>query len=123
MQSFDLSIVLPCYNGGDVLRNTLNHYRELNLDRMELILIDDGSQDDTRNIIKEFETKLPLRSKFFNNHGQSFATNRGIEMARSPVVLLSCQDIRPTQIALKQILPGEQQMDGFYYCRLLKSFN
>jgi len=55
-----LSVVLPTYNGATHLATALESVRHEPLDGVEIIAVDDGSTDDTREILRSFGGDLPL---------------------------------------------------------------
>lgn len=56
MNKYDLSIIIPAYNTGDYIRRTLNILESQCLKNFEIIIIDDNSNDNTEDLIKEFQT-------------------------------------------------------------------
>lgn len=77
-----ISIVIPIYNMGRYLRDCLNSVINQSLKELEVICIDDGSSDDTSEILKEYQWK-DHRVKVLAqaNHGVSYSRNRGIKYA------------------------------------------
>lgn len=79
-----LSIIIPCYNSGGTLKNTINSLETELSDNFsyEILIINDGSTDNTSEIVKNIMTKNN-RIKFFTkrNGGVSSARNLGIEKA------------------------------------------
>jgi GT2 family glycosyltransferase len=98
--SSDLSIVIPSRNGLGLLRENLpsvqqaakRYYRETGHET-EIIVVDDGSHDDTREILPvEFpDVYLMTRQR---NEGFAKACNTGFEGARFPLVALINNDVR-----------------------------
>jgi len=74
-----VSVIIPTYNRGHTIAQALQSVQEQSINALEIIVIDDGSTDNTSALIKkEFpEVKLYRQS----NHGVSHARNRGIELA------------------------------------------
>lgn len=82
------SIIIPAYNVAPYLANGLNSVLNQNFDNFEIILIDDGSHDETLNIAKQYRQKyqnITLLSQ--PNQGVSVARNHGIQLARGEYVL------------------------------------
>jgi glycosyltransferase involved in cell wall biosynthesis len=103
-----LSVVLATYNRGETLRETLRHLAEQELDpaKYEVIVIDDGSPDHTRQVVEEWHASAPFRLTYLHhdNHGTGYTQNRGLEAARAPIVLLMADDIFLSPQALKSHL-------------------
>lgn len=77
-----VSVVLPCYNYGFFLKETLESLLVQTYASWECIIIDDGSVDDTRDVVHEY-VMLDGRFKYFyqQNQGLSAARNKGLEYA------------------------------------------
>lgn len=75
------SIVIPCYNYGHWLARAVNSVLAQDGDDWELLVIDDGSSDDTAQIARELLARHPDRLRFLAqvNHGAAAARNRGID--------------------------------------------
>ena len=52
-----ISIIIPAYNAADYLAQTIESVLNQTYSDFELILIDDGSTDRTREIIKDYQCK------------------------------------------------------------------
>lgn len=75
-----ISVVIPTYNRRESLKRALSSVLAQKGVSFEVIVIDDGSTDDTRSLIaKEFPE---IRYYFFENQGPAAARNRGIEKAK-----------------------------------------
>ena len=53
-----LSITVPCYNSQEYMRNCVDSLLKGGED-VEILIVDDGSKDDTLKIAKEYEEKYP----------------------------------------------------------------
>src|SRR5678815_4514746 len=90
MSSPLLSAILCTFNRAELLSQTLESILGQTLDRskFELIVIDDGSIDNTRKVVKSFERRLPLRYAYQANAGLASARNHGIYRSQAPTCLL-----------------------------------
>lgn len=86
-----LSIIVPIYNGSKYLRETIKSFLLQPCKDFELILIDDGSTDNSLEICKEFQGPN-LRIETQNNLGVSKTRNKGIEISRGKIIIFSDQD-------------------------------
>lgn len=79
-----LSIIVPVYNAGAYLRKCLDSLLAQTVEDLEILLINDGSTDDSQTVIDEYRERYPalIRSRTVTNGGQGRARNFGIEMAR-----------------------------------------
>jgi hypothetical protein len=80
-----VSIITPCYNGGRFLRQTLQSAVSQSRPALEVIVIDDGSTDDSAAIASSFGP--PVRVLQQTNQGESVARNRGLREARGTHIL------------------------------------
>tara|TARA_R110001583_G_scaffold179320_3_gene336121 strand:- start:68239 stop:69150 length:912 start_codon:yes stop_codon:yes gene_type:complete len=89
----EISIVIPVFNKERYITETLKSVAAQTFSRYEVIVIDDGSTDDSRNLI--LQAGLPnLRLVEQKNSGVSIARNRGIELARAQLIaFLDADDI------------------------------
>lgn len=79
-----LSIIVPVYNAEKYLEKCLDSLVSQTIDDYELILINDGSTDNSQQIINDYVNQYPelIRTKTVENGGQGRARNIGIDMAR-----------------------------------------
>lgn len=80
-----LSIVIPSYNQGQFLEETLLSVINQNYPNLEIILIDGGSTDETLSVIQKYEKFLSYWVSEKDN-GQSHAINKGFKIARGKYV-------------------------------------
>lgn len=64
-----LSVIIPCYNNGVYLRKMLDCFLTQTSDYWEIIIVDDGSSDDTPEIVKKY-CETDSRIKFYNRDRQ-----------------------------------------------------
>ncbi|MBR4518792.1 MAG: glycosyltransferase [Victivallales bacterium] len=78
-----LSIVIPVYNTAERLENLLESVWQQTFRDFEMILVDDGSTDDSLAICQKFQQRAPERIKVVSegHHGACRAYNRGLELA------------------------------------------
>ena len=78
-----ISVIVPVYNVENYLEKCLNSLVNQTLEEIEILVINDGSTDDSQKIIDEFQKKFPQKIKAFSkeNGGLSDARNFGIERA------------------------------------------
>ncbi len=83
-----LSVIIPVYNGSAYIDGLLAQFREQETEGVELVFIDDGSQDDSWQILLDRKAKkdLPMAVYHQENTGVSTARNLGLEMAQGRYV-------------------------------------
>jgi glycosyltransferase involved in cell wall biosynthesis len=75
-----VSVIIPTYNRAHVLGEAIESVLSQTYDDLELIVVDDGSQDGTRDVVASYSSRLTYL--YQENRGVSAARNRGIEQAR-----------------------------------------
>ena len=84
-----VSVVVCTYNGGRTLEECLHSLLRLNYPDYEIIVVDDGSTDDTRSIVARFPT---VRAVHQDNHGLSYSRNVGLHLATGSIVAYTDSD-------------------------------
>lgn len=84
-----VSIIVPCYNQEDYIRETLQSVLGQTYQNWECLVTDDGSQDNSAAVIKSFAEKDD-RIKYFyqENAGVSAARNNGLRNANGKYLLM-----------------------------------
>jgi glycosyltransferase involved in cell wall biosynthesis len=87
-----VSVVIPCFNAGRYLRETLNSVTSQTLKPAEIIVVDDGSTDNTADIAQEYVPIVTLVQQ--KNQGISISRNRGMDEAKGDwIAFLDADDI------------------------------
>ena len=94
MPELEVSVIVPTFNRVQSLRKTLVKLDAQTQphDRFEVIVVDDGSTDETPEIEKEHFT-FPLRYVRQANQGSAAARNRGAEQSRGEILIFIDDDI------------------------------
>ena len=79
-----VSIIIPSYNSAEYLPQALDSLFNQTYTAYEVILIDDGSTDNTHEVIKPYERQI--RYVYQENQGVAAARNRGIDLARGELI-------------------------------------
>jgi len=74
-----VSVIIPSYNSGSWIRECVNSVLRQSYPNLEIIVVDDGSQDSTSQILSEFDGKI--RFMQFEHRGVGAARNAAIEAA------------------------------------------
>lgn len=79
LSKMDVSIIIPAYNAALYIEKTLQNLQAKTAS-FEIILVDDGSTDNTRYTVQNFvsQTGIPVKYLYQNNSGVSVARNTGI---------------------------------------------
>lgn len=100
-----VSIITPCYNGEKYISETIDSVIAQSYSNWEMIIVDDGSKDNSAEIIKNYMSKEP-RIKLIQqaNGGSSVARNNGIRNAEGQyMALLDADDLWNSDFLEKQI--------------------
>ena len=87
-----VSLITPCYNGEKHIGRLLNSILEQTYPNIEHYVIDDGSTDNTADVIKSYIEKYEAKGYsltyvFQNNSGQSVAINNGLKLIKGEYLL------------------------------------
>lgn len=106
----DASVIVCTYNRVESLRDTLRALKAQQTDagrEWEVIVVDNNSKDDTRQVISEFQREWPLlRYEFQGKQGLSYARNHGIGAAHGNILLFTDDDVLPEPNWMEVTLAG-----------------
>ncbi|MDD1613734.1 MAG: glycosyltransferase family 2 protein, partial [Methylococcaceae bacterium] len=94
----NISVIICTYNRANSLADTLHCLTKQSYEtaNWELIVVDNNSNDNTKEIISEYSKKLPnLIYKFEPQQGLSFARNLGIHSAHGAIIAFTDDDVLP----------------------------
>jgi glycosyltransferase involved in cell wall biosynthesis/MoaA/NifB/PqqE/SkfB family radical SAM enzyme len=120
----EISVIIPTYNRAKSLGPCLEHLlkQTIDMDRYEIIVVDDGSSDDTAEVIKEYQNHNQLKIKYLRqkNRGPAAARNRGAGNACGEILFFIDDDCLAQRETLEKIsaefrLPGRKNavLGGF----------
>lgn len=81
-----ISIVVPAYNEGKVIEHCIDSILQSGYKRFELILVDDGSKDDTFAKMQKYSHLRNVKAITQENAGKAAALNRGVKEARGELL-------------------------------------
>jgi glycosyltransferase involved in cell wall biosynthesis len=132
-----VSIIIPCYNQGPFLSQTLRSVFCQTYTRWECLIIDDGSTDISKKIAQEW-CALDTRFKYFykENGGLSSARNYGLrksqgdfiqfldsdDLIRHDKLELQVQDLKHSSISISDYFPFDDTSQDFVPHRYLSPF-
>ena len=86
-----VSIIIPCYNDAQYIEQAVNSALNQTYPNKEIILVDDGSNVETKAVLKKLEHKI-TKLITQENQGQSTARNVGINAAKGEFILVLDSD-------------------------------
>jgi glycosyltransferase involved in cell wall biosynthesis len=103
-----LSIIMPCYNEKATIEKILDEVKDVNLGstKKEIIIVDDGSKDGTRSILKRLAKNDSSIKLIFQevNQGKGAALKRGIIESTGDVVIIQDADLEYDPQEYKRLL-------------------
>lgn len=105
----ELTVVLTTHNRDALLSRVLDSFSSQTLSDYELIVIDDGSLDNSAAVVSRFVPKLPLRYVYQPNAGLAAAKNHGLALAQAPIVLFVDDDDILTPSCLHEHVAAHRQ--------------
>ena len=124
-----LSIIVPCYNEEKTILSVIEEINEFkDLDK-EIIIVDDGSNDSTREILKTIKDNSVNIFYHDYNSGKGKAIRTGIEKSSGDIILIQDADLeyspkdypallRPFYEAEADVVYGSRFLGGAGYVRL-----
>lgn len=110
-----ISVLTSTYNRGNLLKklyNSLIQNSNYNVD-IQWLIIDDGSKDDTKNIVKDFKDENKIEIKYFyqENQGKMLAINKLVKEANGDLIIECDSDDYFTEDAFDIIKNEYQKCD------------
>ena len=105
-----VSVILCTYNRGEMLRECLDSIlsQEYPKKEYELIVVNDGSTDNTEDILKKYEEKALCKFKWTSqkNSGLRVSRNKGIKSAKGEIICFTDDDCIADKTWIKNIVNG-----------------
>jgi len=85
-----VSIIIPSYNEEKVIERTINSILKTNYINKEIIVVDNGSNDQSLKILEQYKDKIKIKSEI--KKGKSNAINKGILSSRGEILIIMDAD-------------------------------
>lgn len=120
-----VSILTPTFNRGYILPKLYESLKSQTNNNFEWVIVDDGSIDDTKSIVKKWinEKKIEIRYFYQNNGGKHRALNQGLSHINNDLVFIVDSDDTIVDTAIDRILfyydkyKDEKDICGFSFLR------
>jgi len=120
MSAPKVSVIIPTFNRAPLLPRAIDSIRAQTFTDWEIILVDDGSTDDTAQLAQRYAGQLGDRFQYIHqsNAGSSAARNRGLDAARGQFVafLDSDDEFLPQKLERQLELFDRCPQLGLVYC-------
>ena len=83
MESIKFSVIIPTYNCGKYISKCLDSIINKNYDNIEIIIVDDGSSDDTFKIVKKYKNNYKKIIKAYKHSHKGVSSSRNFAMKKS----------------------------------------
>ncbi|SOD14112.1 glycosyltransferase [Pedobacter xixiisoli] len=109
------SIIIPLYNRPQEIKELLSTLCKQTYMQFEVLVIEDGSVNDAKDIVASFENKLDVKYFYKENSGQGFSRNFGFERAKGDYFIIFDSDILVPEDYLEIVKDYlfEHQLDAF----------
>ncbi|MBL4899048.1 MAG: glycosyltransferase family 2 protein [Colwellia sp.] len=117
-----VSVIIPTYNRNELVLDAIDSVLEQTFQNFEIIIVDDGSTDDTKTHIDKYQKKdTRIKYIFQENQGVSIARNTGIDAAQGQYIAFLDSDDRFLIDKLeRQVLILDKHLDvGLIYGKIL----
>lgn len=113
-----VSIIIPTYNRADVLAASIQSVLQQTYTDFELLIIDDGSTDNTDMVVESIDDKRIRYLKMPENKGVAAARNEGIRQARYNYIAFQDSDDywKPEKLEKQMNLLTQRSEIGLLYC-------
>lgn len=116
MKSPLVSIVIPCYNGEDYVRQAIQSALDQTYKNTEVIVIDDGSTDRSLDVIRSFGNAILIKSG--GRCGACSARNLGLELANGELIqFLDADDLLHPEKLTRQVPLAVTRTADVIYCK------
>lgn len=127
-----ISVIIPIYNTGDSVVKLLDKLTKQSYENLEIICVDDGSKDDSFDLVSEFIRQSKLKNKNLNmtilrqkNQGAAGARNLGLKKASGEYVTFIDSDDEVKKTHIEDLLKSLEKeprnalsVCGYVYRRL-----
>jgi glycosyltransferase involved in cell wall biosynthesis len=125
MQTPKVSVIIITYNRAQLLKTAMQTVLAQTFEDFELLIIDDGSPDDTENTVKSFHDPRVRYVKHAQNQGEGGARNTGIQHAEGEYIAFLDDDDEwlPNKLQLQvRLLDAQPKQVGFVHSALINFY-
>lgn len=118
-----VSIIVPCYNNGKYLKGCIDSLVAQSYRNIEIIIVDDGSTDNTESILEEYKRKdKRIQSVSQQNGGPPCARNSGLSVASGEYITFVDADDALTENAVEIMLSHMDDNTDWVVCSYIEKW-
>lgn len=124
MKSVVLSVIIPCFNEKDTIEKIIARVKKVRI-KKEIIIVDGGSTDGTKEILKENLSKKVDKIIYTKTIGKGEAVSKGIKKATGDIIIIQDADLEYDPNDYKKIIKPiiDDKVDVCYGSRFLEKGN
>ena len=120
-----VSVIVPAYNAQTSILSCLASIEQSSFnikhqDKLQVIVVDDGSKDDTWKLVKNSDFSLNLTLLRQTNHGQAQALNTAISISEGAIIISCDSDMVLGYYTIEYFVTGHQQMPNVLFAGFRK---
>lgn len=110
------TVIIPTYNSQNTIKRTIESVVNQSYSNLEILIVDNGSNDDTVEIVKSYISKDSRIRLLISEHGRSKARNFGLQHATGKYIqfLDSDDEIKPDKVARAVLFLEKNKDYGAY---------
>lgn len=116
MENPSISVVISCFNYGKYIEDCIESVLNQSVNNFEILIIDDGSTDNSETIINKYKKHKNIRCFWQQNKGQAYTKNRGILESKGEfIAFLDADDVWLSNKLEQQIILFNDVKVGVVY--------
>lgn len=119
-----ISVIIPTFNREKQIRNSIKSVLNQTYNNLEIIIVDDGSTDNTKEEVKKITDKRVKYIKLKQNKGAAFARNIGIKKSKGNFISFQDSDDyfypNKLELQLKNLINQNSSLD---FCKIKVFYN
>lgn len=114
MEQYNLTVVIPTFNRGSKILNTLESLSNQSISSFEVVVVNDGSTDNTSSILNTIEKNYPFQLTIVEqvNMGRAGSRNSGFDNAKAELIVSIDDDVRLDKYCLEEHYKHHQRFPG-----------
>src|SRR6266571_2191250 len=114
-----VSVIIPTYNRAGIISQTIDNIFQQTYRNFELIIVDDGSTDDTQSKLRQYGDRIRVVKQ--SNAGPAVARNHGARLARGEIIAFQDSDDlwKPTKLERQVTLLQHDRSISCCLCSVL----